>query len=124
MSFCRDLGVGVVPYSPLARGLLAGTQQRDGTRHTQRARADRGNRPADHDVAEAVQAVAAERGRPPAQIALAWLLGQDGVTAPLIGATRKQHLDDAADALAIRLEQQEISRLEAPYLPRLLSDYS
>jgi len=121
---CRDLGAGIVPYSPLARGLLAGTRERDGTRHTQRAQADHGDRPADFDVAEAVCAVAAERGLPPAQIALAWLLSRDGVTAPLIGATRKQHVDDAASALAVRLEQHEISRLEAPYLPRLLSDYS
>jgi 1-deoxyxylulose-5-phosphate synthase len=75
-------------------------------------------------VAEAVLAAAAERGLPPAQLALAWLLSRDGVTTPLIGATRKQHVDDAVGALAVRLEQEEISRLETPYLPRLLSDYS
>jgi 1-deoxyxylulose-5-phosphate synthase len=121
---CRDLGMGVVPYSPLARGMLAGTRMRDGTRRTQRARADNGDRPADFDVAEAVLAAAAERGLPPAQLALAWLLSRDGVTTPLIGATRKQHVDDAVGALAVRLEQEEISRLETPYLPRLLSDYS
>ena len=121
---CRDLGVGVVPYSPLARGLLAGTRERDGTRRTRRARADHGDRPADFSVAEAVRAVAAERGVPPAQIALAWLLSRDGVTAPLIGATSKRHLDDAASALTMRLAQPEVARLTGPYLPRLLSDYS
>jgi 1-deoxyxylulose-5-phosphate synthase len=121
---CRDLGVGLIPYSPLARGLLAGTRTRDGARHTARARADHDERPADFDVAEAVHAVAAERGLRPAQIALAWLLGKQDVTAPLIGATRKQHIDDATAALEIRLEQPETARLEAPYLPRLLSDYS
>jgi 1-deoxyxylulose-5-phosphate synthase len=121
---CIDLGVGVVPYSPLARGLLAGTRERHGTRHTQRAQADHADRPADFDVAEAVRAVASERGLPPARIALAWLLGKHGVTAPLIGATSRQHVDDAAGALAVRLEQHEVSRLEEPYLPRLLSDYS
>jgi 1-deoxyxylulose-5-phosphate synthase len=121
---CRDLGVGLIPYSPLARGLLAGTRTRDGARHTARARADHDERPADYDVAEAVHAVAADRGVRPAQVALAWLLGKQDVTAPLIGATRKQHLDDATAALEIRLEQAEIARLEAPYLPRLLSDYS
>ena len=121
---CRDLGVGIVPYSPLARGLLAGTRERDGTRHTQRAQAGRADRSSDFDVAEAVRAVASERGLPPAQIALAWLLSRQGVTAPLTGATRKQHVDDAASALAVQLEQHEISRLEAPYLPRLFSDYS
>jgi aryl-alcohol dehydrogenase-like predicted oxidoreductase len=121
---CRDLGVGVIPYSPLARGLLAGTRTRDGTRHTARARADRGDRPADHDVADAVQAVAREHGLPPAQVAIAWLLGRDGVTAPLIGATRKQHIDDAAAALALRLSGEEAARLETPYQARLLSDYT
>jgi aryl-alcohol dehydrogenase-like predicted oxidoreductase len=121
---CRDLGVGVIPYSPLARGLLAGTRTRDGTRHTTRARADRGDRPADYDVADAVQAVAREHGLPPAQVAIAWLLGRDGVTAPLIGATRKQHIDDAAAALALRLSGEEAARLETPYQARLLSDYT
>jgi len=121
---CRDLGVGVIPYSPLARGLLAGTRTRDGTRHTTRARADRGDRPADYDVADAVQAVAREHGLPPAQVAMAWLLGRDGVTGPLIGATRKQHIDDAAAALALRLRGEEEARLETPYQARLLSDYS
>jgi len=121
---CSDLGVGIVPYSPLARGLLAGTRERDGTRHTRRAQADHGDRPADFDVAEAVRAVASQRGLPPAQIALAWLLSRHGVTAPLIGATRKQHVDDAASALAVQLEQHETSRLEASYVPRLFSDYS
>jgi 1-deoxyxylulose-5-phosphate synthase len=121
---CRDLGVGVIPYSPLARGLLAGTRTRDGTRHTNRARADRGDRAADYDVADAVQAVAREHGLPPAQVAIAWLLGRDGVTAPLIGATRKQHIDDAAAALALRLSGEEAARLETPYQARLLSDYT
>jgi aryl-alcohol dehydrogenase-like predicted oxidoreductase len=124
MPLCRDLGVGMVPYSPLARGLLAGTRERDGTRHTRRAQADRGDRLADLDVAEDVRAVASERGLPPAQIALAWLLSRPGVTAPLIGATRKQHIDDATAALAVQLDQDEVARLEARYLPRLLSDYS
>jgi len=121
---CRDQGIGVVPYSPLARGLLAGTRTRDGAGHTPRARTDTSDRTADFDVAEAVQAVATEHGLPPARIALSWLFSKGDVTAPLIGATRKQHVDDAVGALALRLDREEISRLEAPYLPRLLSDYS
>jgi len=108
---CRDLGLGVVPYSPLARGLLAGI------RPTGRAQADRGHRPADLDVAGDVRAVAAGRGLPPAQIALAWLLARPGVTAPLIGATSKQHVDDAVSALTVRLDDAEVGRLEAHYLP-------
>jgi 1-deoxyxylulose-5-phosphate synthase len=75
-------------------------------------------------VADAVRAIAAQRGLPPAQIALAWVLGNEAVTAPVIGATRKQHLDDAVTALHLRLEQQEVLHLEQPYLPRLLSSYS
>jgi aryl-alcohol dehydrogenase-like predicted oxidoreductase len=123
---CRDLGVGVVPYSPLARGLLAGARGRGGAGPTRRqsARPDHGDRPADVDVAEAVRAVAAQRGLPPARIALAWLLSRSGVTAPLIGATSKQHVDDAVGALAVHLDDQEVARLEAPYLPRLLSDFA
>ena len=120
---CRDLGLGVIPYSPLARGLLAGTRARDGARHTTRARADRGDRPADYDVAGAVQAVATERGLPAAQIAISWLLGRDGIIAPLVGATRTQHIDDAAAALSVRLSGAEQARLEAGYQARLLSDY-
>jgi len=124
--FSRDQGLGIIPYSPLARGLLAGTRTRDRARDTSRSRADagRGDRPADFDVADAVRAVASERQLPPAQVALAWLLSKDAVTAPIIGATRGQHVDDALGALAIRLGPQEVARLEAPYLPRLLSDYS
>jgi aryl-alcohol dehydrogenase-like predicted oxidoreductase len=122
--FCLDRGIGVLPYSPLARGLLAGTRDRSGARHTTRARADRGDRPADFDVADAVRAIAAERGFPPARVALAWLLGRPGVTSPLIGATRLDHLDDALAALEVRLTGEETARLEAPYLPRLVTIYS
>ena len=81
-------------------------------------------RSADFDVADAVRAIAAERGLPPAQVALAWLLGRPGVTAPLIGATRLRHLDDALAALEVRLTGEETARLEAPYLPRLVTNYA
>ncbi|HMG61515.1 MAG TPA: aldo/keto reductase, partial [Streptosporangiaceae bacterium] len=81
---CLDLGVGIIPYSPLARGLLAGTRNRAGERHTARASADESQgRPADYDVADAVRAVAAERSVAPAQVALAWLLSRPAVTAPI-----------------------------------------
>jgi len=121
---CLDQGIGVLPYSPLARGLLAGTRDRSGARHTTRARADREDRPADFDVADAVRAVAAERELPMARVPLAWLLGRPGVTAPLIGATRLRHLDDALAALEVRLTGEETARLEAPYLPRLATSYA
>ena len=117
---CLDLGVGIIPYSPLARGLLAGTRQRGGgAGRTARSGADeRAYRPADFDVVDAVRAVATSRGVPPAQVALAWLLGRPGVVAPVIGATRPGHLDDALAAVDLQLDDTETSLLEAPYAPR------
>ena len=118
---CLDQGVGVVPWSPLARGLLAGTRERDGERHTLRADsdplADDMYTDADFDVVDAVRAVAAERGLPPAQIALAWLLGKPGVTAPIVGATKVQHVDDAVAAVDLRLTDKEVASLEERYQP-------
>ena len=116
---CRHLGVGIIPYSPLARGLLAGTRQRGGgAGRTARSGADeRAYRPADFDVVDAVRAVAASRGVPPARVALAWLLGRPGVVAPVIGATRPGHLDDALAAVDLQLDDAEAAQLEAPYAP-------
>jgi 1-deoxyxylulose-5-phosphate synthase len=120
---CLDQGVGVLPYSPLARGLLAGTRERHGARLTVRAQGDSGDRDADFDVADVVRAIAADRGLRPAQVALAWLLGRPGVSAPVVGATKLGHVDDAIAALDVELDQAEVSRLEAPYLPRLVTSY-
>jgi 1-deoxyxylulose-5-phosphate synthase len=118
---CLDQGVGCIPWSPLARGLLAGTRDRGGARHSVRAGsdsyADELYDEADFDVVDAVRAVAAERGVPPARIALAWLLGRPAVTAPIIGATKVAHLDDAVAAVDLRLSEEEVARLEAPYRP-------
>ncbi len=122
---CRDLGVGVVPYSPLARGLLAGTRERSGESHTTRAAVAAGSdRPADFDVLDVVRAVAERRGVPPACVALAWLLARRGVAAPIIGATANRHINDAITALKITLDESEASDLERPYVARLMSDYS
>ncbi len=121
---CRDLGVAVIPYSPLARGLLAGTRERTGEAHTARAAATvRGDRPADFDVLDVVRAIAEQRGVPPARVALAWLLSRPGVTAPIVGATSERHIDDATAALTIKLDDAELADLERPYVARLLSDY-
>jgi 1-deoxyxylulose-5-phosphate synthase len=115
---CLDQGVGLVPYSPLARGLLAGTRQRSGERQTARASGERRPyRDADFDVAEAVQSVSAARSVPAARVALAWLLGQPGVTAPIVGATQPRHLTDALAATSLVLDEDEARRLEAPYAP-------
>jgi len=118
---CLDQGVGVIPFSPLARGLLAGTRERDGERHTVRAGSDtltdRRYGGSDFDVVDVVRAIAGERGVSPAQIALAWLLGKPGVTAPIVGATKTQHLDDAVATVEVKLSDEEVARLEAPYQP-------
>jgi aryl-alcohol dehydrogenase-like predicted oxidoreductase len=123
---CLDQGVGVLPYSPLARGLLAGTRERDGARHTARARGagPDPDRPADFDVADVVRDIAARREIPPARVALAWLLARPGVIAPIAGATRVAHVDDAVAALDVWLTDDEVARLEAPYLPRLVTSYA
>jgi len=125
---CLDQGVGVIPWSPLARGLLAGTWQRAGERSTVRAATDPVAHDmyedADFDVVDAVRAVADERGLPPAQIALAWLLGKPGVSAPIMGATKLQHLEDAIAAEQVTLAEDEIKRLEAPYRPHSILGHS
>jgi aryl-alcohol dehydrogenase-like predicted oxidoreductase len=118
---CLDQGVGLIPWSPLARGLLAGTRGRGGERHTLRAGtdafADQLYEEADFAVVDAVRLVAKERGVPMAQVALAWLLGRPGLTAPIIGATRLGHVDDAAACVELKLDADEVERLEAPYRP-------
>ncbi|HEX6676737.1 MAG TPA: aldo/keto reductase [Actinomycetes bacterium] len=125
---CLDQGVGVIPWSPLARGLLAGNKDRGGQRHTRRADTDRYADElydeADFDVVDAVRAVAGERGVPPAQVALAWLLGRPGVTAPIVGATRLGHLEDAVAAAELSLGEEEVARLEAPYRPHPIRGHS
>ena len=119
---CLDQGVGVLPWSPLARGLLAGTVTREGERRTERARTDAFTerlygRPEDFDVIDRLVEVAGERCAPPAQVALAWLLGRPGVTAPIVGATKPGHLEDALAAAELELGPDEVARLEEPYLP-------
>jgi aryl-alcohol dehydrogenase-like predicted oxidoreductase len=123
---CLDQGVGVLPWSPLARGLLAGSVTTGGERRTTRANTDPYldslYRP-DLDVAVIDRAadVAAERGVSSAQVALSWLLHQPGVTAPIVGATRLEHLEDALAAEQLTLSEDEIARLEEPYVPHPVS---
>ena len=119
---CIDQGVGVIPWSPLARGRLAGNATREGGAQTTRAETDEFGRslyelPADWDVVERNQEVAAARGVPPAQTALAWLLGKPGVTAPIVGATKPRHLEDALAAEQLELTDEEVKQLEEPYVP-------
>jgi 1-deoxyxylulose-5-phosphate synthase len=118
---CINDGIGVIPWSPLARGLLTGTRTREGERRTTRAQTDGfqdvlyGD--ADFDVVDRLNEVAGERGLPPAQVALAWLLHKPGVTAPIVGATRLEHLEDALAAAELTLSAEDIARLEEPYVP-------
>jgi aryl-alcohol dehydrogenase-like predicted oxidoreductase len=119
---CIDQGVGVIPWSPLARGFLAGTRTREGERRTTRSETDAFQdrlygSPEDFDVVDRLGEVAGERGVPPAQVALAWLLHKPGVTAPIVGATKLEHLEDALAAAELALSADEIARLEEPYVP-------
>ena len=118
---CQDQGVGVIPWSPLARGVLAGNRTREGERRTTRANsdafADTLYSEADFDVVDRVAEVAAERGVPSAQVALAWLMHRPGVTAPIVGATKPGHLQDALAAEELELSEDEMRRLEEPYVP-------
>lgn len=122
LPLCRFEGIGVIPWSPLARGFLAGGRRARGEGPTARARSDdfahrlyyQGS---DFAVVDAVVALAEERGVEPAQVALAWLLHQDGVTAPIIGATKPGQIEAAVAALDIVLSDEERAALEAPYLP-------
>ncbi|HEY1623160.1 MAG TPA: aldo/keto reductase [Streptosporangiaceae bacterium] len=126
---CIDQGVAVIPWSPLARGMLAGNRTRDGQRHTTRANSDPFGdtlytQESDYDVVDAVVSVAAERGVPAAQVALAWLLHRPGVTAPIVGATKIGHMTDAISAEDLTLSPEEIERLEAPYQPHPVLGHS
>jgi aryl-alcohol dehydrogenase-like predicted oxidoreductase len=121
MPLCEDQGIGVIPWSPLARGMLAGTRIKLGDSSTARSSSDGldqilYDQPSDWEVVDAVKKVAADRGEPPARIALAWLLCKPAVTAPIVGATKLKHLDDAIAAAEIELSAEEVAILEAPYL--------
>jgi 1-deoxyxylulose-5-phosphate synthase len=126
---CADQGVAVLPYSPLARGVLTGNRGRQGERRTTRAGDDplsdeRYNSPSDFDVVDRLAEVAAARGAPPAQVALAWLLSRPVVTAPIVGATRLGHISDALAAAQLILTDEEVRRLEEPYLPHPVLGHS
>jgi len=120
LPLCRAEGIAVMPWSPMARGRLT----RDWDQGSARAETDAFGRTlyaktgeADRKVVEAVAAVAAARGVPRAQVALAWVLQQPGVSSPIVGATKLEHLDDAVAALSLRLSPEECAALEAPYVP-------
>lgn len=122
MPLCLDQGVGVIPWSPLARGFLAGNRTREGWGETTRAKSDsmaQGYYYSDNDFAivDRIKEVAHEHGVKPAQIALAWLLHKPGVTAPIVGCSKMSQLEEAAAAADIILTPEQIKRIEEPYLP-------
>jgi aryl-alcohol dehydrogenase-like predicted oxidoreductase len=121
---CLDLGVGIIPYSPLAGGLLPATRSRSGEQRTKRATAARPDRPEDFDVQDAVLEAARRLDIPPARVAMAWLLKKPGICAPIIGATALAHITDAIASLDVEVSENLVSDLENAYLPRLLSDFS
>jgi aryl-alcohol dehydrogenase-like predicted oxidoreductase len=129
MPLCEGEGVGVIPWSPLARGRLTRPWDQKGS--TDRAQTDEfgetlysKTEEADRKVVERVGAIAAARGIPRAQVALAWMLQKPFVTAPIIGATKMQHLEDALAALAVKLSPQEVASLEEPYVPHPVLGFS
>ena len=118
---CVAEGIGVIPWSPLARGRLARTTPSP-TEGTTRAENDQYavdlyDSPSDNEVIAAVRYVAAEADAKPAEVALAWLLSKPGVVAPIIGATKVEHLETAVRALDVKLSDEQVKVLEAPYRP-------
>jgi aryl-alcohol dehydrogenase (NADP+) len=129
LPLCREEGIGVIPWSPLARGFLAGNRRGAERGDTVRARTDDFAHKlyyaeSDFTIADRVAELAARRGLKPTQIALAWLLAKPGVTAPIIGASRLPHLDEALAALDVRLDAGELQFLEAPYQPHAVLGHS
>jgi aryl-alcohol dehydrogenase (NADP+) len=126
---CIDQGIGLIPWSPMARGFFAGDRKREGGGETTRANSDPfANglyfRDEDFEVADRAREVAGERGVTGSQAALAWILSKPHVTAPIIGATKMEHLDQAIAALEIKLSEAEIKQLEEPYKPHPVLGHS
>jgi aryl-alcohol dehydrogenase (NADP+) len=125
---CQAEGVGLIPWSPLARGVLAGNRKA----LTTRAKTDdlagklygKNVAEADERVVERLEEISRARGLPPAQVALAWLLHKPAVVAPIVGASKPEHLDDAIAAASVKLSDEEIACLEEPYIPHAIAGHS
>jgi aryl-alcohol dehydrogenase-like predicted oxidoreductase len=123
LPLCRAEGIAVIPYSPLARGFVAGNRKREGGGETLRSKTDPFGEsdyyhPQDFDIVDRITEVARQRGVGNAQVAMAWILHQPGITAPILGATKAEYIDDAIAAMKIKLTADELQRLEEPYQPR------
>jgi aryl-alcohol dehydrogenase-like predicted oxidoreductase len=127
--FCQNEGIGIIPWSPLARGFLAGNRSHEDWGATLRSKTDAFAQEmyyqeSDFTVVERVVELAEKRGVRPAQIALAWILNRPGITAPIIGASKLSHLEDAIGALEIQLSADEMNSLEEPYQPHPVLGHS
>lgn len=126
---CRDQGIGIIPWSPLARGFLAGNRRKEDFGETSRAKTDDFAQKlyytdSDFAVVDHVSAVAKRRNVPNAQVALAWMLAKPGITAPIVGASKMSHLDDAVAALSLKLDDSELKELEKAYQPHRVLGHS
>jgi 1-deoxyxylulose-5-phosphate synthase len=118
---CREEGIGIIPWSPLARGRLTRPWQSEATKRSETDNFGnamyRKTEEADQKVVEALTELSKKRGVPQAQLALAWMLAKPGITAPIVGATKQHHLEDAVAALGVKLSAEEMAGLEAAYVP-------
>ncbi len=126
---CRQEGIGLIPWSPLARGFLMGNRRKEGFGETVRSRTDEYAQrmyyqDSDFEVVERVSELARKRGASNAQVALAWVLAQPGITSPIVGARRMEHLDDAVAAVELKLDESELRALEEPYRPHPVLGHS
>ncbi len=126
---CRQEGIGLIPWSPLARGFLMGNRRKEGFGETVRARTDEFAQrmyyeDSDFEVVERVSEIARKKGVSNAQVALAWVLAQPGITSPIIGARRREHLDDAVAAVELKLDEGDVKALEEPYRPHPVLGHS
>jgi aryl-alcohol dehydrogenase (NADP+) len=129
LPLCREEGIGVIPWSPLARGFLAGNRTKQNFGETVRAKTDEYAQrlyyqDSDFVVVDRLSEIANKRGVPNAQVALAWVLAQPGITSPIVGASKMQHLDDAVAALRIKLTGEELKALAEPYQPHAVLGHS
>jgi aryl-alcohol dehydrogenase (NADP+) len=129
LPLCREEGIGVIPWSPLARGFLAGNRRAGDFGDTVRAKTDGYAKDlyyqaSDFAVVDRVTEIARQRGVPNARVALAWVLGQPGITSPIIGASKMQHLEDALAALSLKLDATELKALAEPYQAHAILGHS
>ncbi len=129
LPLCEADGVGVIPWSPLARGFLAGNRKRGGGGETSRSNTDPFadklyGMEGDFEIVDAVAAVAERKGVKPMQVALAWVLSNPAITAPIIGASKPNHIDDAIGALEVKLDEQDIKDLTSPYRAKAVLDHN